>query len=376
MRGRARRPPFAARSEPPAPATRVRRSGAVLALPDRRQARRTGTDALGAEPLLAVEGLRVEFPRAGRIVRAADAVSFTVGRGEVVGLVGESGCGKTATALGLVRLVPPPGRVVDGAVRLEGTEILSLSEREIRRYRGAGIAYVPQEPGAALNPVLKVGTQIVDVIRAHRHVPRSEAWAEAVEALRRVGIPDPERRAREYPHQFSGGMKQRALIALALAARPKVLVADEPTTALDVTLQAGILDLIRSLVEEGRLLGVLLVTHDLGVVAALCDRVLVMYAGRIVERAGVRDLFTDPRHPYTRALLASVPRPEGRRGRLAAIPGQVPDLADLPPGCAFHPRCPLAQERCRERVPDLEPAGGERAVACLLAEPVGAGEGR
>jgi len=324
--------------------------------------------------LLAVEGLRVEFPRGTRSVRAADGVDLTIRRGEIVGLVGESGCGKSATALGMIRLVPEPGRVAAGRVLLDGVDILALPEREIRRYRGAGLAYVPQEPGAALNPVLKIGSQIVDVIRAHRPIGRKEAWAEAVEALRRVGIPDPARRAGEYPHQFSGGMKQRALIALALAARPRVLLADEPTTALDVTLQAGILDLLRSLIEGGQLEAMLLITHDLGVVAALCDRVLVMYAGRIVERAEVGRLFRAPRHPYTKALLASLPRTEGRGRRLETIPGQVPDLADLPGGCPFHPRCPIAERRCREQDPALDGPPGGPAVACWLAAPTEAGE--
>jgi oligopeptide/dipeptide ABC transporter ATP-binding protein len=321
--------------------------------------------------LLSVEDLGVEFPRNGGTVRAATGVSFTIGTGETVALVGESGCGKSATALALFRLVPPPGRVVSGRVVFEGTDLLPLPDEAIRRFRGAGLAWVPQEPGAALNPVLTVGSQVVDVIRAHRAVPKREAWAEAVELLRRVGIPDPEQRAREYPHQYSGGMKQRALIAMALSARPKLLVADEPTTAVDPTLKLGILDLLRALRDE-RGLSVLLITHDMGAVAALADRVLVMYAGRIVEEAGAQALFDDPRHPYTRGLLASVPRIDVARGDLPSIPGTVPDLAHLPPGCAFHPRCPLAEEACRAAVPQLaaDPAG--RRVACFVAQREGA----
>ncbi|MBP7146348.1 MAG: ABC transporter ATP-binding protein [Acidobacteria bacterium] len=315
--------------------------------------------------LLEVRDLVVEFPRGDDVVRAAAGISFDVAGGEVVGLVGESGCGKSASALALFRLTPPPGRIAGGEVVLDGVDLMRLPERELRHYRGAGLGYVPQEPGSAFNPVLKVGSQVVDVIRAHREVSRREAWDEAVRLLRQVGIPDPERRAREYPHQFSGGMQQRALIAMALSARPKVLVADEPTTAVDVTLQAGILDLLRQLVREHRL-GVLLITHDLGVVAAICDRVLVMYAGRIVEQAPVRQLFDDPRHPYTRALMASVPGPGIPRGALPAIPGSVPDLAHLPRGCAFHPRCPLAIDACRESVPPLHDRGDGRRVACLL----------
>jgi oligopeptide/dipeptide ABC transporter ATP-binding protein len=320
------------------------------------------------EPLLEVRDLTVEFPRDDDIVRAAAGVSFAVHEREIVGLVGESGCGKSATALGMLRLVPAPGRVTAGSVILAGTDILALEEREIRGYRGAGIAYVPQEPSEALNPVLRVGAQIVDVIRAHRDVTRREAWDDAERALERVGIPDPRRRAREYPHQFSGGMKQRALIAMALSAQPRVLLADEPTTALDTTLQAGIVELLRSLVAAGDLGGVVLVTHDLGVVAALCDRVLVMYAGRIVEEAPVERLFEDPRHPYTRALIGSLPAPGTARGRLPAIPGQVPDLGRLPAGCAFQPRCAGAIERCPGERPRLLELADGRRVACLLEE--------
>jgi oligopeptide/dipeptide ABC transporter ATP-binding protein len=317
--------------------------------------------------LLSVEDLGVEFPRNGGAVRAASEVSFVIETGETVALVGESGCGKSATALALFRLVPPPGRVVSGRVVFEGTDLLPLPDAEIRRFRGAGLAWIPQEPGAALNPVLTIGSQIVDVIRAHRAVPKREAWAEAVELLRRVGIPDPDRRAREYPHQYSGGMKQRALIAMALSARPKLLVADEPTTAVDPTLKLGILDLLRALRDEQGL-SVLLITHDMGAVAALADRVLVMYAGRIVEEAGVQALFDDPHHPYTRGLLASVPRLDVARGDLPSIPGTVPDLAHLPPGCAFHPRCPLAENGCRAVLPQLAADPTGRRVACLVAQ--------
>ena len=320
--------------------------------------------------LLEVRDLRVEYPRPGGAVRAVDGVSLAVRRGEVVALVGESGCGKSTLGLALLALVPPPGRITGGSVLLEGEDLLALPERERRRRRGSGIAWVPQETGDALNPVMTVGAQVAEVLRAHRPLGRSEARSAAVRALARVGIPDPERRARQYPHEFSGGMKQRALLAMALAAGPRVLVADEPTTALDVTLQAGILDLLRGLArEEG--LGILLVTHDLGVVAAVADRVLVMYAGRVVEEGPADELFRAPLHPYTAGLLAGVPRPDVPRGRLPAIPGQVPDLAHLPPGCAFGPRCSRATERCREAVPNLAEAGHGRAVACFEAAPAG-----
>lgn len=316
------------------------------------------------ETLLDVRDLVVEFPHRDGRVAAADGVSFSVSHGEIVGLVGESGCGKSATALALFRLLPEPGRLASGHVFLEGIELTALPESAMRAYRGAGLAYVPQEPSTALNPVVRIGTQIVDVIRAHRDVSKADAWAEAVEVLTSVGIADPERRAREYAHQYSGGMKQRALIAMALAARPRVLIADEPTTALDVTTQAGILDLLAGL-ARGRGLGILLITHDLGVVASVCDRVLVMYAGRIVEEAPVDDLFRDPRHPYTRALLAALPRAGVPRGALAAIPGTVPNLARLPTGCAFHPRCPDAEAVCRESIPPLVSRPDGRRVACV-----------
>jgi oligopeptide/dipeptide ABC transporter ATP-binding protein len=315
--------------------------------------------------VLEVIDLVVEFPRPDGVVRAADKVSFSVGKGEVLGLVGESGCGKSATALALLRLLPPPGRLVSGAVVLDGVDLTQLSEKDLRPHRGAGLAYVPQEPGLALNPVLTVGSQIVDVIRAHRPLTRRDAWTEAVAALARVGIADPERRAKEYAHQFSGGMKQRALIAMALSARPKVLLADEPTTAIDPTLQAGILDLLHSLAERDEL-SVVLITHDLGVVAAVCDRVVVMYAGRVVEESDVDSLFRDPRHPYSQALLRSLPRQGIERGALPAIPGAVPDLAHLPPGCAFHPRCALAVAACRDASPPLVVRPDGRKTACLL----------
>ncbi len=315
--------------------------------------------------VLEVRGLSVEYPREQSVVRAVDAVSLSVRRGQTVGLVGESGCGKSTLALALFRLVPPPGRITAGQVCIDGTDILPLSEKEIRRYRGAGIAYVPQETGDALNPVLNIGAQIVDVVRAHHDVSKREAWSRAVDGLRRVGIPDPERRAKEYPHQFSGGMKQRALLAMALSAQPKVLVADEPTTAVDVTMQAGIIDLLRTLTETHDM-GLLLISHDLGVVAALCDHVAVMYAGRIVEEAPVDDLFRDPKHPYTAGLIASLPRPGVERGHLPAIPGNVPDLAHLPKGCAFHPRCADAIEACRTSVPPLVEIGSQRRHACAV----------
>ncbi len=317
--------------------------------------------------LLKVEDLVVDFPRGEGVVRAVNRVSFQVAPGEIVGLVGESGSGKSTTALALFGLVPPPGRWTDGTISFAGDLLSEYTEEQWRRVRGAGLAYVPQEPGSALNPVMSIGSQIVDVIRAHRSVTRREAWAQAEAALARVGIPDPDKRVKEYAHQFSGGMKQRALIALALAAGPRLLVADEPTTAIDVTLQAGILDLLTSLArKEG--MAVLLITHDLGVVASVCDRVMVMYAGSVVEDAVVDALFSTPAHPYTAALLSSMPSAEVARGELPVIPGQVPDLACLPSGCAFHPRCARAESRCSTSHPELRTVENGTRVACFLAD--------
>jgi peptide/nickel transport system ATP-binding protein len=318
--------------------------------------------------LLEVRDLVVEFPGDGEHLAAVDGVDLRLAEGEILGLVGESGCGKSLTALALLGLVPSAARIRSGVVRLEGEDLLQLEESERRRLRGAGLAYVPQEPGPALNPVLRIGTQIADVVRAHHDVSRADAWAEAVRALDRVGIPEARRRVHAYPHELSGGMKQRALIALALAAGPRVLLADEPTTAVDVTLQAGLLALLRSLVDSGEVGGVLLITHDLAVVASACDRVAVMYAGRIVEEAPVRELFEAPIHPYTRALLRSIPSPEHPRGALPTVPGQVPDLEARPPGCAFHPRCELAERACRAAVPALVSREGGRRFACLVEE--------
>ncbi len=316
-----------------------------------------------SDPLLSVIGLSTHFPApGGRVLRAVDGVSFTVERGEILGLVGESGCGKSVTALSILRLVPPPGRIAGGRVLFEGRDLLTLGAEEMRRVRGDRIGMVFQEPMSALNPVLTVGEQVAEVLRVHRGMSKKEAGERAVALLARTGIPDPERRAAEYPHQLSGGMQQRALIAMAVACEPDLLLADEPTTALDVTVQAQILALLAALVREGNR-GAVLITHDLGVVAQTADRVAVMYAGAIVESAPVAGLFRDPRHPYTIGLLDSLPTP-GRRG-FAAIPGAVPDLSDLPPGCRFTPRCARAQARCRVAEPALEGEEG-RSVRCYF----------
>jgi len=303
--------------------------------------------------LLAVRDLRTSFFLEGGEARAVDGVSFSLDAGRVLGLVGESGCGKSVTALSLMRLVPPPGRIVAGEVRFDGRDLLPIAEAEMRTVRGAGIAMVFQEPMTSLNPVFTVGNQIAEAVRLHRPVSRREAWARAVELLGEVGIPDPATRAGAYPHQLSGGMRQRVMIAMAISCEPRVLIADEPTTALDVTIQAQILALIKRLrAETGT--GLLLITHDMGVVADMADRICVMYAGRIVEEGDVFSLFRRQHHPYTRLLLKSLPPVGGERRRsLSTIEGVVPDLRSWPAGCRFHPRCPIADDFCRNEAPPL-----------------------
>jgi len=319
-------------------------------------------------PLLEVRDLRTDIVTASRVLPAVDRVSFDLSAGETLGLVGESGCGKTMTALSIMRLLPPSARVSGGEVLLSGRDLLRLPEAEMCRVRGDQISIVFQEPTSALNPVFRVGAQIAEAIRLHRGASRSEAMAEAVRALAAVSIPDAARRAREYPHEFSGGMRQRALIAMALACRPALLIADEPTTALDVTIQAEILETLQRLQREIGL-AMLLITHDLGVVAETAERVAVMYCGRIVEQAPVADLFRDPKHPYTRGLLACAGG-RGGSGENAAAPkaisGMVPDIAARPMGCPFWPRCPEARDRCRVEEPQPASLGGGREVACFL----------
>jgi peptide/nickel transport system ATP-binding protein len=323
------------------------------------------------ETVLDVKNLQTVFFTNSGLFRAVDDVSFSVRRGETLAIVGESGCGKSVTALSLMRLVPdPPGRIVGGAVMLEGTDLLGLNEAEMRQVRGNRISMIFQEPMTSLNPVMRIGDQITEVVRLHQEMTSKEAWKQAVEMLRLVRIPEPERRAQEYPHQLSGGMRQRAMIAMALACRPALLIADEPTTALDVTIQAQILALIVDL--QKRLgTGLILITHDLGVVAQTAQRVIVMYAGKKVEEATVEALFENPRHPYTRGLMASipaVPSPDAKADvRLVEIPGMVPSLTNLPVGCAFAPRCPLAVQRCREEYPPLQAFGGDHLAACWRA---------
>jgi len=323
-----------------------------------------------AEPVLEVEDLQTWFYTRRGVVRAVDRVSFALGAGETLAIVGESGCGKSITALSILGLVPsPPGRIVGGAVRLQGRDLLRLDAEAMRRVRGNDISMIFQEPMTSLNPVLTIGEQIGEALVLHQALSRGAAREKAVEMLRLVRIPEPERRAREYPHQLSGGMRQRAMIAMALACNPKVLIADEPTTALDVTIQAQILELILELQQR---LGtaVILITHDLGVVAETAQRVIVMYAGRKVEEAEVTALFDEPLHPYTRGLLGSIPRLEGEAAqqRLQEIPGMVPPLNALPEGCAFAPRCDFATERCRAEYPPWRALRPGHWSACWQAE--------
>src|SRR5437762_5336159 len=315
-------------------------------------------------PLLEVRDLRTSFFLEGGEARAVDGVSFALDAGRVLGLVGESGCGKSVTALSLMRLVPPPGRIVGGEVRLDGRDLLGLPERAMRALRGAGLAMIFQEPMTSLNPVFTVGSQAAEAVRLHRPVSRREAWERAVELLAEVGIPEPARRARDYPHRLSGGMRQRVMIAMAISCEPRVLIADEPTTALDVTIQAEILDLLRALREQHGM-ALLLITHDLGVVAEQADEVAIMYAGRIVEHATVLEIFDRPLHPYTQALLRSMPGVGSeRRDRLETIPGQVPDLLRLPSGCHSRDRCPTAISPCAEQDPPRAQNAARHPAAC------------
>ena len=360
-------------------------SSAVPAEIGMRSAVSTYPPARRAEPLLVVEDLTITFPSADGAAAVVRGVSFEVAAGEFVGLVGESGSGKTITALALLRLVPAPGRIESGRIRLAGLDLMALSEAEMCRIRGARIGMIFQEPMTALNPVFTIGFQIREAIRAHSKVTRRQARREAERLLDMVAMPESRRRLEDYPHQLSGGQRQRVMIAIALASKPDLLLADEPTTALDVTVQAQILELLERLRQELGL-AVLLITHDLAVVAETCDRVAVMYAGDIVEEAGVHALFGAPAHPYTRGLLSALPRIAERhvdmggaaeaaesaaseksgRGRLTAIPGQVPDVSNRPTGCSFHPRCGDVMARCRRQEPGDFAAGDGRRVRCFL----------
>ncbi|MCY1516723.1 Oligopeptide transport ATP-binding protein OppD [compost metagenome] len=325
--------------------------------------------------LLEVDNLRTYFDTVSGTVRSVDGVSYQVRAGRTLGIVGESGCGKSVTALSILRLVPtPPGRYAGGQIRYRGTDLLGLTEKQMRQIRGNRISMIFQEPMTSLNPVLTVGRQIAETVMLHQKLGRRDAYRRAEEMLRLVQIAEPERRVHEYPYQLSGGMRQRVMIALALACNPEVLIADEPTTALDVTIQAQIVDLLRSL-QKSLGMGIVLITHDLGVVAECCDRVAVMYAGRKVEEAPVTELFDRPSHPYTRALMASMPSMNASTQRLAEIPGMVPAPSELGKGCSFAPRCAFATERCRVEAPALAEHGVDHMVACHEAARVAAQPG-
>ena len=317
--------------------------------------------------LLDIQGLTTHFLTRSGVIKAVDNVSFSLRKGRVLGLVGESGCGKTVTALSILNLVPPPGRIISGKIYFEGRNLLDLSADEMRAIRGARISMIFQEPMTALNPVFTVGNQIAEVLTSHQAVTKQQARDAAIELLRSVGIPSPEKRVDEYPHQLSGGMRQRVMIAMAIACRPSLILADEPTTALDVTIQAHILELLGTIQAEMGM-AMVLVTHDLGLIAERAHEVAVMYAGRIVEQAETGELFANPRHPYTRGLMASIPKPGDKgKGKLRTIPGSVPRLQDLPKGCAFSPRCDIRTGQC-EQAPELVEVKPGHRVRCWEAK--------
>jgi oligopeptide/dipeptide ABC transporter ATP-binding protein len=342
-------------------------SRAVTEIPVRQPVGMTGAqvadrDVSPDDALLEVRNLRTSFGD----VHAVDNVSFNVRRGEAVALVGESGCGKSVTAMSIMRLIAPPGKITAGEVRFKGKNLASISERDMRNVRGNDIAMVFQEPMTSLNPVFKIGAQVAEAIRIHRKVSKKEAWQMAGEMLELVSIPDPHKRLHDYPHQLSGGMRQRVMIAIALSCDPELLIADEPTTALDVTIQAQIMELLASL-QKKLGLAVLLITHDLGVVAEFCERVVVMYTGRVVEEAPVTQLFGNPAHPYTRGLLKSLPgASEAGATRLPTIKGMVPPITNLPQGCKFNPRCPDVMDICLGNEPALMPVASGQSARCYL----------
>jgi len=321
--------------------------------------------------VLEVSDVVTRFVTLDGIVKAVNGVSFRLRKGEAMAIVGESACGKSVTALSILQLIPsPPGKIVKGEICFEGTDLLRRSEAEMRKIRGRTISMIFQEPMTCLNPVFQVGDQISEILRLHEGVSRREAWEKSIELLRMVGIPSPERRVKDYPHHLSGGMRQRAMIAMAVACSPRLMIADEPTTALDVTIQAQILELMTSL-KEKRAMSLILITHNLGVIAETAQNVMVMYAGRIFEYADVRSIFVNPRHPYTKGLLNSIPRvdqEDTKKERLEAIPGLVPSPLDLPEGCKFLERCPYAFEQCAAEEPPLREDGSGHWVRCWLHE--------
>ncbi len=319
-----------------------------------------------ADVLLSVRNLKTYFYTDDGVVKAVDGLSYELRKGETLGIVGESGSGKSVHALSVMRLIPqPPGKIVEGQILFEGTNLLKLPEEQMRKVRGNRIAMIFQEPMTSLNPVLTIGEQIADAVMLHQGLSKKDAWDRAAQMLEKVKIPLAKERVRDYPHQFSGGMRQRVMIAMALSCNPSILIADEPTTALDVTIQAQILDLMRGLQQEFNM-AIILITHNLGVVAETCDDVVVMYAGRPVERAIVKDIFNTPQHPYTWGLLHSIPKLYEREERLIPIEGQPPSLIDLPPACAFAPRCPFAMEICVKEDPPVYPVGPNHGARCYL----------
>ena len=316
--------------------------------------------------LLTVKDLKTHFYSAGKTIRALDGVSFEIEEGEVFGLVGETGCGKSVTALSILRLIPhPPGKIVEGEIQFRGRNLLALPEDEMRSIRGKEISMIFQEPMTSLNPVFRIGDQMTELIMLHQGLDRTRAFEKAIEMLERVHIPDAGRVVKQYPHQLSGGMRQRVMIAMELSCHPFLLIADEPTTALDVTIQAQILRLVKEMKKELHT-SILLITHDLGVIAEMCDRVAVMYAGSIVEQASVEEIFEDPKHPYTQGLWGAIPRIDQEKESLAVIPGTVPDLSQPPVGCKFHPRCSFRFDPCDRIVPPLFQPSTGHFVACFL----------
>ena len=320
------------------------------------------------ETVLTVEDLRTYFTTRWGTVKAVDGISFDLRKGETLGIVGESGCGKSVTMLSLMRLVPePPGRIVSGSITLDGEDIVQISEQEMAEIRGSKIALIIQDPMTSLNPVFSIGNQVEEAIQIHQDIPKRSIMEGALEVLRKVNIPAAESRVKDFPHQMSGGMRQRVVGAIGISCQPQVLIADEPTTSLDVTIQAQYLKLLKDIQKDSDL-SIIFITHDFGIVAKMCDRVAVMYAGRIVEHGSVRDIFNKPSHPYTEALLASVPRMDRVVDRLFSIEGQPPPLHDLPVGCAFADRCPVVMDKCRDEYPEIKAVSDGHTAACWKVE--------
>ena len=323
---------------------------------------------IDTEVVLSVEDLRTHFTTRWGTVKAVDGISFDLRKGETLGIVGESGCGKSVTMLSLMRLIPvPPGQIVSGKIVLDGEDIVPISEQEMAEIRGSKIALIIQDPMTSLNPVFSIGNQVEEAIEIHQDIPKQSIMDRALEVLRKVNIPAAETRVRDYPHQMSGGMRQRVVGAIGISCQPQVLIADEPTTSLDVTIQAQYLKLLKDIQKDSDL-SIIFITHDFGIVAKMCDRVAVMYAGRIVEHGSVRDIFNNPSHPYTEALLASVPRMDRVVDRLFSIEGQPPPLHDLPVGCAFADRCPVVMDKCRESYPEIKAVSDGHTAACWKVE--------